>query len=61
MKVFLPFPMDFNSLSLFNEFSQVSVLSQLTVSVISFGLLGAGVEIVLEVVEVEVVVVRVVF
>ena len=49
-------------MSLFNEFSQVSVLSQLTASVISFGLLGAVVETELEVVEVEIVeVVRDVF
>ena len=49
--------MDFNSLSLFNEFSQVSVLSQLSISVFSFGTsdsveLGAGVDTVLEVLEV---------
>ena len=64
--VFLPFPMDFNSFSLSKEFSQVSVLSQLTGSVFSFGTpassgLGVGADMVeVEVVEVEVEVVEVV-
>ena len=48
--------MDFNSLSLFNAFSQLRVLSQLTVSVFSFGTSdSSGLETVVEVVEARVV------